>query len=154
MCYNQSVKQRSYPHSKIGEPGRGPAGSGKEHKMKKPMSGKKLLSLCLALVLVLALLPGEVLAVDGGGGHCGDGLSWALNNGILTISGSGGMYSYSEETAPWYRQRTQVKAVVFAGNDVTSVGDYAFYGCTNLVSVDLPENLNQIGTRAFPAALR
>ncbi|MBR5701209.1 MAG: leucine-rich repeat domain-containing protein, partial [Oscillospiraceae bacterium] len=117
--------------------------------MKKPMSGKKLLSLCLALVLVLALLPGEVLAVDGGGGHCGDGLSWNLKNGILTISGSGAMYTYSAETAPWYRQLTMIKGIVFAGNDVTSIGDYAFYGCTYLTYVDLPANLTRIGVRAF-----
>ena len=32
---------------------------------------------------------------------------------------------------------------------VKSIGDYAFYGCTNLVGIDLPESLTSIGSYAF-----
>ena len=34
-------------------------------------------------------------------------------------------------------------------SDVTSIGDYAFYGCTNLTSVTIPSGVTSIGSGAF-----
>ena len=73
--------------------------------MKKPMSGKKLLSLCLALVLVLALLPGEASAA---------GITWNVSSDgyTLTISGTGDMPDYSPSNpAHWVKtnQSSQIK---------------------------------------------
>ena len=34
-------------------------------------------------------------------------------------------------------------------NSVTSIGDYAFYGCTGLTSVDIPNSVTSIGDYAF-----
>ena len=32
---------------------------------------------------------------------------------------------------------------------VTSIGDYAFYGCSNLASVTIPDSVTSIGSSAF-----
>ena len=35
------------------------------------------------------------------------------------------------------------------GSAVTSIGEYAFYQCSNLTSVTIPNSVTSIGTRAF-----
>ena len=43
---------------------------------------------------------------------------------------------------------TEVTNLVIA-NDVTSIGSYAFYGCTGLTSVTIPNSVNSIGEKTF-----
>ena len=51
----------------------------------------------------------------------GAGLSWELENGCLTISGSGAMTDYEQGTEPWYAERENIfSAVVEEG--VTYIG--------------------------------
>ena len=83
-------------------------------------------------------------------GTCGEQLTWTLDDaGLLTISGTGEMYYYSAEysatTAPW---GDEVKAVVIEPG-VTSIGANAFYGCSSLTSVTLPESMTKIESSAF-----
>ena len=85
-------------------------------------------------------------------GTCGTNLSWVLDaEGVLTISGSGAMKNYSNHTtyySPWYEYREIIKSVIISGN-VTSVGSFAFYNCSNLTSIALPAGLSSIGQYAF-----
>ena len=61
---------------------------------------KRLLSILLVLLTALTLLPLGALADNNN--KCGENLTWELDEiGILTISGTGDMYDYSEEPAPW-----------------------------------------------------
>ena len=95
--------------------------------------------------------------------RCGENLSWALEDGVLTITGTGEMWNfwpYSDSssstrlsTAPWYAQRDLIKQIHLA-EGVTGIGNYAFgtydgYSddtiCMNLVSVELPKTLERIG---------
>ena len=41
---------------------------------------------------------------------------------------------------------------VSVGTDVTSIGDYAFYGATSLTSITIPSGVTSIGTSAFQGA--
>ena len=85
---------------------------------------------------------------------CGDNLTATLEDGALILSGTGAMYDYSRSQAvPWYPDRSSITSVVipdgvtYIGNwafgylniyeasftpSVTSIGSYAFYGCSAL----------------------
>ncbi|MBR5381535.1 MAG: leucine-rich repeat protein, partial [Oscillospiraceae bacterium] len=75
--------------------------------------------------------------------------SYRLENGTLTVSGSGSMADYAEETdVPWYKDRLSIKAIVIK-KGVTGIGDRAFCGCSNAKSVSIPESVQKIGKDAF-----
>lgn len=74
------------------------------------------------------------------------GDNWTLNDGILTITGTGPMQEYLEGGAPWYRQ--YVVSVVIE-NGVSTISDYAFSDLESLTSVSIPGSVNEIGRSAF-----
>ena len=87
------------------------------------------------------------------GGTCGVGgkLTWTLDGGTLTISGSGAMAEYSRpDDQPWANQRSSINKVVIGGG-VTSIGKHAFTNCSQLSTVELPQNgaLETINEIAF-----
>ena len=89
-------------------------------------------------------------ATRGSSGQCGDGVTYALDDsGTLTISGTGAMTNFSfPYDVPWYTSLERIKKVVIK-NGVTSIGDFAFYGCANLGSVVIPPGVTYIGSNAF-----
>ena len=127
------------------------------------MKTKKLriLSALLALAMLLALLPTAAFADTGYGtvfpsGNCGaegDGsdVTWKLENGTLTISGTGAMKEYEDYTKrPWVAYKNDIKKVVIE-EEVTTIGKHAFEDCSQLSTVELPQNgnLKKIGFNAF-----
>ena len=79
-------------------------------------------------------------------------LTWSLNlaDSVLTISGSGVMpnYNFTDYLAPWDSYKTAI-AMVVIGDSVTSIGDFAFYGDSNLRSVIITDSVASIGNYAF-----
>lgn len=81
----------------------------------------------------------------------GSNLTWALADGILTISGTGAMkdYGYSGRAeVPWYDQRNTITKVVFE-NGVTHIGSFAFYQHTALTSFEMTDSVVSFGQGAF-----
>lgn len=86
-------------------------------------------------------------------GSCGENLSFvfAEATGTLTISGSGAMTAFGSASAvPWYSFRSDIKSVVLESG-VTTIGNYAFYGCNNALftSISIPEGVTSLGNSAF-----
>ena len=80
-------------------------------------------------------------------------IKWNIDlNGTLHISGSGIINedesSYDEEGIPWYEDRNRIKKVI-VGEGITGVGNYAFWDCCNLESIEIPESVTYIGVFCF-----
>ena len=111
----------------------------------------KIISVVIAMAIVMSLvLSCSVIALgDVTSGSCGDNIKWSLDSGVLTISGTGDMTDYTEfSLAPWYDLASKVQSVVVSSG-VTSVGNMAFYGCTNLTTVKLADSVISLGSSAF-----
>ena len=81
--------------------------------------------------------------------RCGQNLTWTLQNGLLTISGTGDMYDWtSSQEAPWYSTRTSVKQVEIKSG-VTNIGERAFNGCKYLFDIKIPDTVIKINDNAF-----
>lgn len=109
-------------------------------------------------------------------GQCGNNLTWTLDNGVLTISGTGAMNNFTYKSddssdCPWHGVRYALKKIVvedgvtsigscafsfdFSVTDVTlpsslkTIGNDAFSGCYGLTSVVIPEGVTSVGAYAF-----
>lgn len=88
-------------------------------------------------------------------------LLWTLEDGVLTLSGTGALPDYSNIISilpgeddsssgdqPWYAYREEITSIQI-GEGVTAIGTYAFYNCTKAETVSLPQGLESIGSYAF-----
>lgn len=108
---------------------------------------KRLLSILLVLLMALTLLPLGALADENS--KCGESLTWNLDEiGILTISGTGDMYNYSEEPAPWSEYSDIITSITI-DYGVTSIGTSAFTGCSNVQQINIPDSVEHIDPYAF-----
>lgn len=94
------------------------------------------------------------LGVSAQRGSCGTGVSWALADGTLTISGEGNMTDFtdprygSSNLPSWDIYKDNIVKVVIEGG-VKHVGSYAFYDYSNLQAVTFAEGVKSIGSSAF-----
>ena len=124
---------------------------------------KRLAALSSALVMAAGTLlyfPTDTLqniswgitasAEDAGAKTWNEGnLTWTLDaEGTMTISGSGEMKSYRIPDSPATQKKDSVNKVVIQ-EGVTSIGEYAFNGCSSLTSIEIPESVTSIGNGAF-----
>lgn len=94
-------------------------------------------------IIIFALSLFVSLGIWAESGTCGKNLYWNLKNGVLTISGTGAMTNYSySSNAPFYSSRSTIsRAIISEG--VTSIGGYAFSGCSGLTSVTIPNSVTK-----------
>jgi len=97
------------------------------------------------LLLIIALFSIESTFAQGG---TTGPLTWVINNGTLTITGEGEMPDYDwYNDVPWFTYRDTIISIILE-NGVTTIGNYAFSGFSNLISVEMPSILS-IGNMAF-----
>ena len=82
-------------------------------------------------------------------GQCGDNLYWTLEKGTLTISGTGEMWDYTRNDAPWYDYKNDIGKLLL-NEGITKIGEYSFFNCKK-ISGDLviPKGVQCIGKCAF-----
>jgi len=81
-------------------------------------------------------------------GTCGENVQWVMQNGVLTISGSGDITS-----SPWLEHREEIFELIIR-EGVTSIPDGAFADCANLHYVTVEPGLRYVGTGAFTGFAR
>ncbi len=74
--------------------------------------------------------------------------AWLSAGGVLTISGSGNMKNFGSNDHPWEDSKAEIHSVVI-NSGVTSIGESALEGCTNLAAVTIPEGVTDIRKAAF-----
>lgn len=124
---------------------------------------KRFLASILAVTLLICsgagLIPTQAAEETAYSGSCGENLTWALESGTLTVSGTGKMTTYQAyglsyipesmpPVVPWRAVREEILSVVVE-EGVATIGAGAFGYCENLRSVTLPESLTSIGPSAF-----
>jgi len=84
------------------------------------------------------------------GGICGDNANWVIDvDGTLIISGIGAMADYENiSDIPWNDYKSQIKSIE-VNDGITSICNYAFAGCENLIEAMLPDSVKMIGESAF-----
>ncbi len=136
---------------------------------------KPLITLALSCIMITAwLLPVRpVLAQETGqqeeeteyhslSGKCGANITYTLENGVLTLTGSGSMsnyyylrddpiydQAYPDSNAPWKEYADEITALNL-DDRITSIGKSAFWGLGNVTGkLKLPGQLKTIGSYAF-----
>ena len=115
---------------------------------------KRILSLLLALVMLLGMLPTVALAAEDEttSGECGDNAAWSYDadTKTLTIIGTGAMDDFEDEDSmPWAgKSYTESITNIVVNEGVTSIGDYAF-AYLPVETVTLADSVQKIGEDAF-----
>ena len=110
-----------------------------------------ILSIIAIFCAALLVSSGSAAAYNG---TCGDDLTWNLNtaSGVLKISGTGDMDNYfyhsGTELPGWYAYRDSITSLSLDPR-ITSIGDCAFYQCTALQNVMIPNSVTTLGYYAF-----
>ncbi len=86
-------------------------------------------------------------------GQCGDNVYWTFDSGTgeVVISGTGEMWDYHTHTpstsdSPF--SNASISSVVIEYG-VTSIGNYAFFTCSNLSAITIPDSVTSIGCCTF-----
>ena len=131
----------------------------------------KILSIILAILMAISIIPITASAEKLTSGPCGYNLTWTVDEstGTLTISGTGDMYDGEFSYPSWgayiiesviisegvtsigelaFVSDTNIKKVSIA-DSVTDIGDGAFYNCTGLTDVIIGDGVTNIGDEAF-----
>jgi hypothetical protein len=99
----------------------------------------------ILLLYAVSLLATNSVAQNGTTGN----LTWNLNEGTLTISGTGAMQDYALLSFPsWGDDKGKIKHVVIE-EGATNIGNSAFYECASLESVSIPATVKTVGSKAF-----
>ncbi|MBQ6527917.1 MAG: BspA family leucine-rich repeat surface protein [Clostridia bacterium] len=88
--------------------------------------------------------------VGGTSGKCGDNLNWTVENGTLTISGTGDMYDFYDGGAPWLG--LDISNVILE-EGLTSLGRFSME-YLNIDTVILPNSLTEIDNAFVETPIR
>lgn len=107
---------------------------------------KKIISLFLTLCITITMFSTLALTVYAESGTCGDNVTWKIENGVLTFSGSGVMEDYTNTLSPF--ENLNFNTVIFE-DGITHIGDRVLYGCRQVENITIADSVTEIGREAF-----
>lgn len=117
---------------------------------------KRIISVFLVTLLLVSAFStyGYAEAELAEKGQCGEDLFWEFDSesGLLNIYGSGSMYSYDTDDAPFY-SNTEIKTVV-VDTGVSGLNENVFAFCSELTAVELPRGLKVIKANSFESCTK
>ncbi len=85
-------------------------------------------------------------------GKCGENLTYTIQNGTLSIRGSGKMTDFeSYDASGWNEHSYKIQKIVLESG-MTNIGDYAFYCILAQSKIAIPNTVKEIGDYAFSGA--
>lgn len=123
------------------------------------MKKRFLTMFLLAMMLLFSTIPAAWAAETSG--QCGENVYWRLENGTLTISGTGAMWDYKFKweykgdekhnyvtNAPWGKYNEDVENIIIE-QGVTAIGKNAFYNVNSARNLDIAGSVYTISDDAF-----
>ncbi len=81
-------------------------------------------------------------------GTCGENATWTLENGVMTVSGTGPVDGYGPGSSPWYNIKHKIKKLVIE-DGITEIGQAAFYSLHRMTEVSIPDSVTSLGSDCF-----
>ena len=78
---------------------------------------------------------------------CGLNLSWSFDNGTLTLTGTGDMFDYPDQGAPWCSFARSITSIQLP-EGMTSIGKMAFEFVA-ISEISIPDTVERIDSEAF-----
>ena len=133
---------------------------------------KVLLSILIILGGSAITYGGELTEISGFCGKDGNNIKWIVNteDKTLVFEGTGEMQDFQNNDQPWKQYKNDINSVIIhegvetigdnafcemvlsdiiLPSTINKIGVYAFWRCTNLRNVTLPNKITQIGQYAF-----
>lgn len=107
---------------------------------------KRLISILAAAVCAFTLCPMPIARAVSDSGTCGENLTWTLEDGVLTVSGTGSMLPGTN----WQSMQSEITEVVIE-EGAENISREAFSNCNRITSVSLPQSLTAIDSFCFRA---
>ena len=112
---------------------------------------KKIISLVLSFAMLLSLTAGmdfSAYADELTTGSCGKNVTYSFDSstGTLTISGTGDMYDYYNNSP--FDSNDSIKSVIIQ-DGVKSIGRFAFSSCSGITALSIPDSVSSINHGAF-----
>ncbi|MBE7051630.1 MAG: hypothetical protein E7395_03575 [Ruminococcaceae bacterium] len=108
-----------------------------------------ILSQSIALAIPAKIGIEDILPTSVASGKCGENLKFEIMlTKHLEISGSGDMYNFDDQDAPWKEYAESIESVSI-NDGVEFIGNYAFFGLTSLKKVTISDSVTEIGYGAF-----
>ena len=111
----------------------------------------KILSIILAILMVISIIPITASAETPTSGSWGNNVTWTFDEstGTLTFSGTGAMEPFvASYGVPWNGHIDSIESVIIS-EGVTTITPSAFYYHENIKNVSMADSVTDIGERAF-----
>ncbi len=106
------------------------------------MKVKKLVSIFLAMILLVGILPVTGVSATEETGSLGGNRHWKLDrsSGVLTLSGEGEIFVNGGNLAPWAKWAEEIRYIVIE-EGITYVSYDAFHACLWVEEISIPSTL-------------